>query len=84
MDEATRIILDRRLAELEKGFEVSDKNISKVIQIIKLKTPSTEPEDIKRKAAIAKANSAHLKLRDEMIKGFRESMLRATRVTADA
>jgi hypothetical protein len=78
MDEATRIILDRRLAELEKGFEISDKNISKVIQIIKLKTPGKEPEDVKRKSAIMKANSAHLKLRDEMIKGFRESMARAT------
>lgn len=84
MDEATRIILDRRLAELEKGFEISDRNISKVIQIIKLKTPGTEPADVKRKAAIVKANSAHLKLRDEMLKGFRESILRGTRLSAEA
>jgi hypothetical protein len=74
MDEATRIIVDRRLAELERGFEISDKNVSKVIQIIKLKAPGATAESVKLKADIVKKNEECLKLRTEMIKKLRESV----------
>lgn len=74
MDEATRIIVDRRLAELERGFEVSDKNISKVIQIIRLKAPGATAESLKLKADIVKKNEEHLKIRGEMVKKLRESV----------
>ena len=74
MDEATRIIVDRRLAELERGFEISDKNVSKVIQIIKLKAPGSTAESVKLKAEIVKKNEECLKIRTEMIKKLRESV----------
>jgi hypothetical protein len=79
MDESTRVILNRRLAELERVSEISDKNVDKIIQIIAMKTPGKEPEDIQRKADVVKANTARLKFRNEMIKGFRESMVRSMR-----
>lgn len=74
MDEATRIIVDRRLAELERGFELSDKNVSKVIQIIRLKAPGVTAESLKLKADIVKKNEQHLKLRGEMLQKLRESV----------
>jgi hypothetical protein len=74
MDEATRIIVDRRLAELERGFEISDKNVSRVIQIIRLKAPGATAESLKLKADIVKKNAEHVKIRSEMIKKLRESV----------
>ena len=76
MDESTRIILSRRFAELDRAFEVSDKNVDKIIHILATKTGGKEPEDAKRKADIVKTNAAQRKLRDEMIKSLRESMIR--------
>lgn len=76
MDESTRIILSRRFAELERAFEVSDKNVDKIIHILATKTGGKEPEDVKRKADIVKTNAAQRKLRDQMIKSLRESMIR--------
>ena len=76
MDESTRIILSRRFAELDRAFEVSDKNVDKIIHILATKTGRREPEDVKRKADIAKTNAAQRKLRDEMVKSLRESMVR--------
>ncbi len=74
MHEATRIIVDRRLAELERGFEISDKNLSKVIQIIRLKSPGETAENVKLKADIVKKNEEHVKVRGEMLKKLRESV----------
>jgi hypothetical protein len=74
MDEATRIIVDRRLAELERGFETADKNVSKVIQIIRLKASGATPEGAKLKAEIVKKSEEHLKVRGEMIRKLRESV----------
>lgn len=74
MDEATRVIVDRRLAELEKGFEISDKNVSKVIQIIKLKAPGATAEGVKLKADIVKKNEEWMKVRGEMLRKLRESV----------
>ena len=74
MDEATRIIVGRRLAELERSFEISDKNVSKVIQIIKLKAPGATAEAVKLKADIVKKNTERLKIRSEMIRKLRESV----------
>jgi hypothetical protein len=74
MDEATRIIVDRRLAELERGFETADKNVSKVIQIIRLKASGATPEGVKLKADIVKKSAEHLKVRGEMIQKLRESV----------
>ena len=74
MDESTRIILSRRFAELDRAFEVSDKNVDKIIQILAAKTHGREPEDVKRKAEIVKANAAQRKLRNEMVRSLRESM----------
>jgi hypothetical protein len=74
MDEATRIIVDRRLAELERGFEISDKNVSKVIQIIRLKTPGSSAASAKMKSDIEKKNEEHLKIRGEMLKKLKESV----------
>jgi hypothetical protein len=37
---------------------------------------------VQRKADAVKANVAHLKLRNEMIKGFRESMVRSMAAAA--
>lgn len=73
MDESTRIILSRRFAELDRAFEVSDKNVDKIIQILATKT-GREPEDVKRKAEIVKANAAQRKLRNEMVRSLRESL----------
>ena len=78
MDESTRIILSRRFAELDRAFEVSDKNVDKIIQILAAKTPGKEPEDVKRKAEIVKTNAAQRKLRNEMVRSLRESMIRGT------
>ena len=78
MDESTRIILSRRFAELDRAFEVSDKNVDKIIQILATKTPGKEPEDVKRKAEIIKTNAAQRKLRNEMVRSLRESMVRGT------
>ena len=78
MDESTRIILSRRFAELDRAFEVSDKNVDKIIQILAAKTPGKEPEDVKRKAEIVKTNAAQRKLRNEMVRSLRESMVRGT------
>jgi hypothetical protein len=78
MDESTRIILSRRFAELDRAFEVSDKNVDKIIQILAAKTPGKEPEDVKRKAEIVKTNAAQRKLRNEMVRSLRESMLRGS------
>jgi hypothetical protein len=74
MDEATRIIVDRRLAELERGFEISDKNVNRVIQIIRLKAPGATAESLKLKADIVKKNEEHVKIRREMLKKLRESV----------
>ena len=74
MDEATRIIVDRRLAELERGFEISDKNVNRVIQIIRLKAPGATAESLKLKADIVKKNEEHVKIRCEMLKKLRESV----------
>ena len=76
MDESTRIILSRRFAELDRAFEVSDKNVDKIIHILATKARGKEPEDVKRKADIVKTNAAQRKLRDEMVKSLRESMVR--------
>ena len=76
MDDSTRIILSRRFAELDRAFEVSDKNVDKIIHILAMKTRGTESEDVKRKAHIVKTNAAQRKLRDEMVKSLRESMVR--------
>jgi len=78
MDESTRIILSRRFAELDRAFEVSDKNVDKIIQILAAKTPGKEPADVKRKAEIVKTNAAQRKLRNEMVRSLRESMVRGT------
>lgn len=78
MDESTRIILSRRFAELDRAFEVSDKNVDKIIQILAAKTPGRDPEDLKRKADIVKTNVAQRKLRNEMVRSLRESMVRGT------
>ncbi len=78
MDESTRIILSRRFAELDRAFEVSDKNVDKIIQILAAKTPGKDPEDVKRKAEILKTNAAQRKLRNEMVRSLRESMVRGT------
>jgi hypothetical protein len=78
MDESTRIILSRRLAELDHAFEASDKNVDKIIQILASKTHGREPEDVKRKADISRTNSAQRKLRNEMVRALRESMVRGT------
>jgi uncharacterized protein YjaG (DUF416 family) len=77
MDESTRIILSRRFAELDRAFEVSDKNVDKIIQILATKT-GREPEEVKRKAEIVKANAAQRKLRNEMVRSLREAMDRNT------
>jgi len=77
MDESTRIILSRRFAELDRAFEVSDKNVDKIIQILATKT-GREPEEVKRKAEIVKANAAQRKLRNEMVRSLREAMDRHT------
>ena len=74
MHEATRIIVDRRLAELERGFEISDKNVSRVIQIIRQKAPGETPESIKLKSEIVKKNEEHVKIRGEMLQKLRESV----------
>ena len=74
MDQATRVIVDRRLAELEKGFEISDKNVSKVIQIIKRKAPGATAEGEKLKADIVKKNEEWMKVRGEMLRKLRESV----------
>jgi hypothetical protein len=78
MDESTRIILSRRFAELDRAFEASDKNVDKIIQILASKTHGKEPEDVKRKADIVKTNAAQRKLRNEMVRALRESMLQDT------
>jgi len=78
MDESTRIILSRRFAELDRAFEVSDKNVDKIIQILAAKAPGKEPADVKRKAEIVKTNAAQRKLRNEMVRSLRESMVRGT------
>jgi hypothetical protein len=78
MDESTRIILSRRFAELDRAFEVSDKNVDKIIQILSTKTHGREPEDVKRNAEIVKSNAAQRKLRNEMVRSLRESMDRNT------
>jgi hypothetical protein len=78
MDESTRIILSRRFAELDRAFEASDKNVDKIIQILASKTHGKEPEDVKRKADIVKTNAAQRKLRNEMVRALRESMVRGT------
>jgi len=77
MDESTRIILSRRFAELDRAFEVSDKNVDKIIQILATKT-GREPEEVKRNAEIVKANAAQRKLRNEMVRSLREAMDRNT------
>jgi hypothetical protein len=82
MDESTRIILSRRFAELDRAFEVSDKNVDKIIQILAAKTPGKEPEDVKRRAEIVKTNAAQRKLRNEMVRSLRESMVRGTSTAA--
>jgi hypothetical protein len=76
MDESTRIILSRRFAELDRAFDVSDKNVDKIIQILASKTHGKEPEDVKRRADIARTNAAQRKLRNEMVQSLRESMVR--------
>jgi hypothetical protein len=78
MDESTRIILSRRFAELDRAFEASDKNVDKIIQILASKTHGKEPEDVKRKADIVKTNAAQRKLRNEMVRALRESMVQGT------
>ena len=77
MDESTRIILSRRFAELDRALEVSDKNVDKIIQILATKT-GREPDEVKRKAKIVKANAAQRKLRNEMVRSLKESMDRNT------
>ena len=74
MDESTRIILTRRFAELDRAFEISDRNVDKIIQIIAAKA-GKEPADLKRNAEIAKSNAAQRKLRRQMVESLRQSMV---------
>ena len=74
MQEATRIIIDRRLAELEKGFEISDKNVRRVIEIIQLKSRGETVANLKLRAEIVEKNEEHLKVRGEMLKKLRQSV----------
>ena len=76
MDESTRIILSRRFAELDRAFEVSDKNVDKIIQIIATKA-GKRPADVKRNAEIAKSNAVQRKLRRRMVDSLRQSMVRS-------
>lgn len=74
MQEATRIIIDRRLAELEKGFEISDKNVRRVIEIIQVKARGETAANLKLKAEIVEKNEEHVKVRGEMLKKLRQSV----------
>ena len=83
MDESTRIILTRRFAELDRAFEISDKNVDKIIQIIAAKAGRL-PADLKRNAEIAKSTAAQRKLRRQIVDSLRQSMVRSLDVAPTA